>query len=76
LLCGWYLLASLILSTLPKPNYFCYSTYCTSKVGLAKFAFKFNAANCALDTGLLASLVLSTFVININLSNTTTPTYH
>jgi hypothetical protein len=27
----------------------------------AKLAFKFNAANCALDTGLLASLVLSTF---------------
>jgi hypothetical protein len=41
---------------------FCYTTYCTTKVGLTKFAFKFNAANCALDTGLLASLVLSTFV--------------
>jgi hypothetical protein len=29
-------------------------------LGEAKLAFKFNAANCALDTGLL-SLVLSTF---------------
>jgi hypothetical protein len=37
--------------------------------------FKFNAANCALDTGLLASLVLSTFAKLIStLSNTTTPT--
>jgi hypothetical protein len=27
------------------------------KVGLTKFAFKFNAANCALDTGLFASVL-------------------
>jgi hypothetical protein len=45
-------------------------------VGEAKLALKFNAANCALDTGLLASLVLSTFAKLIStLSNTTTPTH-
>jgi hypothetical protein len=53
------LLASLII-TLPKPTItFVIPLTVPVKLGLAKFAFKFNAANCAL--GLLASLVLSTF---------------
>jgi hypothetical protein len=70
------LFASVYYLHYPNQHYFCYSTYCTSKCWWAKFAFKFNAANCAL-AGLLASLVLSTFVKLIStLSNTTTQLYH
>jgi hypothetical protein len=37
----------------------------SSTDGETKFAFKFNAANCALDTGLFASDILSTYYLTI-----------